>query len=453
LHFAICLAAKSAGATFGDIPFEQVRLSTRAGKNTMTQLTRRDFLRLCGTSSIGLALAACGVTPTPTATPAPTNTALPTSIVLPTTTPTGTATAMPTNTPAPTSTATATATATKKIPVTWRDYAQYLQMDIGTYLGDPTRQSELTTGSAGFDWGKRQSSQNGKIDFSWLDSQVKTARANDLANFTLSHLLFPEVFPGWLSQVKNETELTALLEEYFRVAMTHGIELGITRFNVYNEPRRKNDVVFSILQQSMTPQDLNENPYLPIAKVFRIAGKIRDELKSQKPQVEIRLGFSNAESYLPGQSGVQQNMSVLTLLAKEDLVDYLDVHSGVYDIRPMIDIPEQALVDLFLSYQLPRRDGKKVEVVIGEFLLSLENIKTLPSGEQLQKQKEVAVKFFRATRKAGIRRFTFWGMKDGVTEGLNSHPLDEKGEPKPFFRGITEVLQEEYAALQKKTSS
>ncbi len=80
----------------------------------MICLTRRDFLRLCGTSSLGLALAACGVAPTPIATPAPTNTALPSS------TPTLLPTATLTNMPVPTSTATATATiATPQVAEKW----------------------------------------------------------------------------------------------------------------------------------------------------------------------------------------------------------------------------------------------------------------------------------------------------------------------------------------------
>jgi len=91
------------------------------------QVTRRNFLRLCGTSSIGLALAACGVTPTPTATPVSTNMALPTSTALPTATPTLT------STPAPTSTATATATttATPK-PPTLRSVGEKLGVYLGT---------------------------------------------------------------------------------------------------------------------------------------------------------------------------------------------------------------------------------------------------------------------------------------------------------------------------------
>ena len=82
------------------------------------QLTRRDFIRLCGISSIGLALAACGVAPTPT--PAPTNTSAPTNAPLPTAIPTLTNTPVPTSTATATATPTATATATK----TFEQWAQ-----------------------------------------------------------------------------------------------------------------------------------------------------------------------------------------------------------------------------------------------------------------------------------------------------------------------------------------
>ena len=106
------------------------RLSRRARKNTMTQLTRRDFLRMCGTSSIGLALAACGVVPTPTATPAPTITALPTGTPFPT------VTATLTSTPAPTITATATATATSTpTPTTTATPRPPTLGDLATALG------------------------------------------------------------------------------------------------------------------------------------------------------------------------------------------------------------------------------------------------------------------------------------------------------------------------------
>ncbi|MGB9872531.1 MAG: twin-arginine translocation signal domain-containing protein, partial [Anaerolineae bacterium] len=43
------------------------------------KLSRRDFLKLSGTASLGFILSACGVTQAPTATPSPTATAAPTS--------------------------------------------------------------------------------------------------------------------------------------------------------------------------------------------------------------------------------------------------------------------------------------------------------------------------------------------------------------------------------------
>lgn len=69
-------------------------------------ISRRNFLKLSGTTSLGLALSACGFTPAPTATPTLTSTPLPTTT--PTLTPTATVTPTPTNTPTPTSTATPT---------------------------------------------------------------------------------------------------------------------------------------------------------------------------------------------------------------------------------------------------------------------------------------------------------------------------------------------------------
>jgi len=71
-------------------------------KGEMKNLTRRDFIKFCGASVIGLSLAACSVAPTPTATPAPTNTPLPTNTALPTAT--STVKPSPTNTAVPTAT-------------------------------------------------------------------------------------------------------------------------------------------------------------------------------------------------------------------------------------------------------------------------------------------------------------------------------------------------------------
>jgi len=88
------------------------------------KLTRRDFLKLSGAASLGLALSACGLAPTSTVTPAPTNTPLLTATFTPTLSPTST------NTPAPASTPTATPTPR---PPTFRELADMAGIEIVTY--------------------------------------------------------------------------------------------------------------------------------------------------------------------------------------------------------------------------------------------------------------------------------------------------------------------------------
>jgi hypothetical protein len=80
------------------------------------RLTRREFIKLSSATSLGVALSACGVAPTPTATPAPTNTPLPTN------TPASTVTPLPTSTSSP--------TATLK-PPTLADLARKVGFDVG----------------------------------------------------------------------------------------------------------------------------------------------------------------------------------------------------------------------------------------------------------------------------------------------------------------------------------
>ncbi len=226
--------------------------------------------------------------------------------------------------------------------------------------------------------------------------------------------------------------------------MEHGVANGVTYFNVYNEPYlpiyRPDDPVFIILQQDMTPQEKQQNPYLPIIQVFRIANNIRREIEAKNPGINIKLGFSNSSGHWPNGLCVEQNQKVITALAQENLVDYLNVHSGVYDIYTILNTPEKDIVDLFKAYQVERADGKKVEVVIGEFLISLEKIRHLLPQEQLKLQFMAAEKFVRAIIRAGVTKIHFWGMIDSTTEGLNSHPFDQNLNPKLFYYAILTSL-------------
>ncbi len=313
-------------------------------------------------------------------------------------------------------------------------------IEVGAYLGDTTALNELNSGTIMFDWSKRQESPKKPVDLGWVNTQINRARTNGLINLIFNDLYYPGTAPPWLREYKAEEELLQVLEKHFRVLMKYGVANGVTHFNVYNEPYlppyRSDDHVFSILQQTMTPQEKQRNPYFPIIEVFQIADKVRREIESENPGINIKLGFSNASGHWPNGLCVQQNIDVITALAQENLVDYLNVHSGVYDIYTILNTPEDDIVKLFKAYQVERADGKKVEVVIGEFLISLEKIKHLPLPEQYRLQAEAARKFARAARRAGVTKIHFWGMIDGTTEGLNSHPFDRNLNPKPFYYGF-----------------
>ena len=95
------------------------------------QLSRRDFLKLSGTASLGLVLAACGLEPQPTGTPSLTNTPLPTNTLAPPETQTLPPTPTPTNTPEPSHTPTATPE-----PPTLRSVGEQLGVNFGTTVAE-----------------------------------------------------------------------------------------------------------------------------------------------------------------------------------------------------------------------------------------------------------------------------------------------------------------------------
>jgi len=328
--------------------------------------------------------------------------------------------------------------------VEYKDYAELLGIDIGGYLGDKTRLSEFTTGTAQMGWYKRQPSPTSRVDFSWLDEQIDNGKSKGISNVQFNHLLFPEDYPDWITSYKTGEEVDPILESYFRSVMEHCVRKGVTRFNVYNEPYnpqvRPIDHVFAIFRKSMTSDELELGFNFPIIRVFRIANVIAKEIEEENPGIDIQLGFSNADSHRPNGSGVQQNIEVMQALVKENLVDYLDVHAGTYDIN-RINLPEENFVTLFQSYQFDKGDGTKTDVDVGEFLLSVEKIQGLPKEKQLIKQAELGSRFFRAVMKAGVKRFTFWGQKDNVNEGLNANLFDDKTlRPKLLYYAILQEL-------------
>ncbi len=93
--------------------------------------------------------------------------------------------------------------------------------------------------------------------------------------------------------------------------------------------------------------------------------------------------------------------------------------------------------ELFRSYQVTRSDGKIVELVIGEFIIDLKILRSRSEVEQNEKQMAAAYKFIKNSLNSDVTKFVFFGMKDDVTWGFRSHPIDAANSKKLFYYGIT----------------
>jgi endo-1,4-beta-xylanase len=312
----------------------------------MKNLTRRDFIRLCGTSSIGLALAACGVTPTltpPTATPAPTNTVPPASTPLPTNTQTSTATATLTNTPAPTNTATPTATPTVTAtprPPTLRELAGRRNFNIGVLFGGygfrdyyaqltgiQTREFNLAMNY--WDMGEAQPKQ-GEFDFSPLDNDIPICIKNGMK--VLVHpLVWYSVVPDWVKSGNfSRNELTNIMVKYIQTVVSR-YKGKVNAWVVVNEAydRPANDIFYNIIGRE----------YVEIA--FQAARE------TDPSAILIYNEFANDT---PNGQFTQHTRDILQTLSPKNLVDGVGLQMHLNGATPP---NKQSVITAMRSYGLP----------------------------------------------------------------------------------------------------
>jgi hypothetical protein len=219
----------------------------------MTQLTRRDFLRLCGTSSIGLALAACGVTPTPTVTPAPTNTALPTSTALLTATTTLTSTPAPTSTATPTRTPTATprpltigdlasalgigfSTQVDPYRLRYPDYENAISYFNGVMFSEAYMKGWTTTANGRFTVFRPAPNQ---YEWAYFDAITKLTKEKGLPIQLLLHLVggAPQYLPDWVQAITDPTQLEKVIEDHIRTVCEYMGRFALPRQPNSDKPK------------------------------------------------------------------------------------------------------------------------------------------------------------------------------------------------------------------------
>jgi endo-1,4-beta-xylanase len=388
-------------------------------------LTRRDFLKMAGVTSAGLALSACGVDvtklPDPTAT-----------LFLPTAT----------NTPTPEP----TATVTPRPPETLRDFAEILGIKIGTYIDPQARfwenPSWLNVASREFNlavnsiyWHVLLPKEN-EFDFGLPDAQVDFAVRNNM-EVRGAALVFSTFVPDWLkkSSLSREQYIT-LLEQVISKTMTRYAG-KIKTWVVVNEAG------FIYNGWDFFEKHIGKD-YVEIA--FQIARKA-------DPFANLIYNDGGNES-MKGNK-YKQTTQIIESLRKQKLIDGVGLQMH---IEPVIDdstkfiakagitsyvVSIDEFIETMKSYDLP--------VHITELDVDLRNINKSPS-ERFDIQAKLYRDIIDAILKSGVcKEITFWGFGDKYswleqTEfngSANADPtlFDDDLKPKPAYFAVRDVLK------------
>lgn len=396
------------------------------------KLSRRDFLKMAGVTSAGLALSACGVK----ATELPTSTASPLLTS--------------TNSPMPT----LTATATPKPLVTLRDYADALGIKMGTFI-DPgasfwnnpdwlsVAAREFNLGVNSIFWHVLLPAQ-GQFDFGLPDAQVGFAMNNKM-EVRGEALINPGFLPDWLKKgLFTREQLVSLFQQVITKVVARYTE-KIKTWVVVNEAG------FIYQGWDFFEKNIGKD-YVDIA--FQIA-------RSADPTAKLIYNdFGNASS-----RGVkyQQTMQIIASLRKQNLIDGigLELH-----IEPIANDPTKFisiegisqstvsiddLVQSMKQYELP--------VYITELDVDLRNIK-ISETERLALQAQLYGNLIDAVLQSEVcKHISFWGFGDKYSwleqAQFNGSPLanptlfDDELKPKPAYFAVLDVLKKYYA---QKTS-
>ncbi|HET9911255.1 MAG TPA: endo-1,4-beta-xylanase [Anaerolineales bacterium] len=383
-------------------------------KLNKSKLSRREFLKLTGTISTGLALSACGVK----ATEVPTATA---TRIVPTQT--STPTPIPTSTPIPSPT---------PIPSTLRGYADALGIRIGAVaegvvIDDQTRlkllaeqfnQIAITT----LAWeviGQRQNSYTFRIP----DAHRGFASAHDLTVMGM-HLVYGVDLPEWLQNGNfSREELIDLLKNHIRKVMSH-----------YRGKIRAYTVVNEATEPSIFWNRRVGSEYVEIA--FQTA---------RETDPDAILIYNDYAHETASLYKAEQVFKVVESLKAKDLVDAVGMQMhilGGFDLDPRTPPTKEQLLE-----QMHRYGSLGLKVFVTELDVG---IAKLPGSveEKLAKQAEIYSTVVEACLESdGIcTDINIWGVNDVDTWTDEAALLFSDNQPKPAYFAVLDVLKKFYEA-------
>jgi len=455
-------------------------------------LSRREFLKLSGTVSLGLALSACGFTPTPTAAPTftntptltntPTPTAAPTFTNTPTltNTPTPTPSATPTITDIPTPTRTPTETATPR-PPTLRDLADSLELVLGGLgtgyyvenYADYARilRTEFNTALCSWElnWDIDPNQpplrpSRDRYDFSAVDTYVGFAKRNKMRVQGL-HLIWGAYYslPAWLKAGDfSRDELLRIMEDHIRTVVD----------------RYKAKGAYGQVHDWVVVNELYAVPFSPWNHSFWLDKLGRPDLGIKDNWVQLafqwaretdpaaKLIFNDAGIEFPGDpvwdSGrADKHYKAVQALKQNgapiDAVGFQMhlVAADFMDRQARLDEKNLELQMKSLTENIRRFQDLGTEVLITEWDIDMKRRMPieLPKDEKWESQALLYRTILETCLQTGVKSFSFFGLTDELSwdedvnaggSGPEADPtLFERYKPKPVYFAIYDVLSKQ----------
>lgn len=388
------------------------------------KLSRRDFLRLAGVTSAGLALSACGVNTVEGL--AVTSTPLP-----------PTQTLMPTSTPLPTST---TIPSPMPIPDTLRGYADALGFRIGVVaegvgphdedrmklIAEQFNQIAITS----IGWEVIGQRGENAYSFSIPDGFRRFASGHNLSVMGM-HLVYGVDLPDWLRTGNfSRARLIEIMQNHVKRVVGH-YKGQVRAFTVVNEA---------------TEPSIFWNRHI---------GREYAELACQAARetdpeaILIYNDYAHETTSLPKSKQVYEAVKALK---EKDLVDAVGMQmhiignvNGSANLDPRTPPTKEQLLDQMYRYG---------ELGLGVFITELDvDISRLPGtiDERLAKQAEIYSTVVEAClESSGIcSDINIWGVNDKETWMGEAALLFSYNQPKPAYFAVLEVFQRFYE--QKKS--
>jgi len=310
-------------------------------------------------------------------------------------------------------------------------------------------------------WASREK-EEGRYKWGYNDDQLDQAFKYHTGRIRMAHILANPA-PKWLAN-KPSAEFRADCDEQIEMVMTtfyekvaqkyrSGSYKGpfVLEFNVVNEPWKS---------QPYAQKYGSQGEYVlnAMQKAIEVREKIMSERKDGDPEIQIELGFSNADNHFPQGVGYSQTIDVLQYLEANGVhIDYVDLHAHEKDFNTAPEISEILKVVGEIS-KFTRPDGSPMKIVIGEYDL---NIRGLKGTDRLLKQGTRYFEFFEALLDAGVSEFTIWEIYDALawyetgeseaqyqSEDADALVYDEQGNPKPSHIGVVLAIWQRYLELK-----